>query len=81
MIKICQRDNRILQYLKENKSGLTVSECTRKLKTTELRKGVSNLCDKGYKIGSVWESGLNSFVEPTRYKRYFYLGRACDDKQ
>lgn len=79
MIKICPRDNRILQYLKENKSGLTVVECQQKLKTTELRKVVSNLCDKGYKIGSVWKSGLNSFGEKTRYKRYFYLGRSWND--
>ena len=79
MIKICPRDNRILQYLKENKSGLTVVECQQKLKTTELRKIVCNLNDKGYVIGSIWENGVNSFGEPTRYKRYFYLGRSWND--
>ena len=81
MTKLNPRDNRVLCYLKENRAGLTVVECLQKLKTTELRKVVSNLCDKGYKIGFVWERGVNSFGELTRYKRYFYLGRAWDDEQ
>ena len=79
MIKLNPRDNRVLCYLKENRSGLTVVECLQRLKTTELRKIVSNLNDKGYKIGSVWEKGTNSLGDPVRFKRYFYLGRAWND--
>ena len=38
MIKLKPTDQRVLDYLKENPTGLTVRECIRKLKTTELRK-------------------------------------------
>lgn len=73
MIKLNPRDQRILDYLKQNRTGLTVRDCIRKLKTTEMRKIVSTLRDKGFNIWDVWEESDNSFGEHVRYKRYFLL--------
>ena len=73
MIKLNPRDQRIIDYLKENRKGLTVTECIRKLKTTELRSAVSRLKKKGFKILDMWEYSVNSFGEDVRYKRYFLV--------
>ena len=73
MIKFNNRDQRILDYLRENPKGITVAECIKTLKTTELRKAVSTLNRKGFDVQSVWESGENSFGEPIHYKRYFLM--------
>ena len=73
MIKLNPRDQRILDYLKQNRTGLTVRDCIRKLKTTELRKAVSILKQKGFNIIDVWEESTNSFGEDVRYKRYFLV--------
>lgn len=73
MIKLKPTEQRVLDYLKENHTGLTVRECIRKLKTTELRKIVSTLNRKGFNVSFVWESGENSFGEPIHYKRYFLM--------
>ena len=63
--------NRILEYLSNHPHGLTVKECINELHTTELRKCVSDLKDKGYNIVGIWETGQNSYGDKTRYKRYF----------
>lgn len=57
-----------LHYLKEK--GITVLECTEVLGTTELRKIISRLRDKGYKVIDIWEVGENKFGDEVRYKRY-----------
>lgn len=63
--------NRVINYLTENRGGLTVKECTEKCHTSELRKIMSDLRDKGYKVSSIWETGLNAYGDKVRYKRYF----------
>lgn len=73
MIKLKPTEQRVLDYLKENQTGLTVRDCIRKLKTTELRKIVSTLNRKGFNVESVWEAGENSFGEQIHYKRYFLM--------
>lgn len=67
----CQR---ILKYMIEHK-GITVSECRDFLGTTELRRRICDLKDKGWEITDSWEDGFNRVGHPTRYKRYFLLGR------
>lgn len=69
------RNARVLDYLQNNKKGLTVKECQQVLGTTELRKIVCDLEDKGFKFARVWEYGENRFGELVRYKRYTYLGK------
>ena len=65
-------ENKILDFMKVNK-GITVKTCQEKIGTTELRKIISELRFKGYKIGDVWEKGFNRFGIPTRWKRYFLI--------
>ena len=60
------------EYLKR---GVTVAEVQKVLGTTELRKIVCDLEEKGYKFEKVWEEGTNRFGDVTRYKRYFLVGR------
>ena len=72
---ILNREDVILNYLTKNKGGLTVKECMDKLGTTELRKVISNLRASGFKVADTWERGLNRYGMPTRYKRYFLLGK------
>lgn len=64
--------NRVVDYLKKNKS-LTVAEAKEELGTTELRKIISTLRDKGYKITDEWQEGVNRFGDVTRFKRYFLI--------
>ena len=65
--------DRVIEYLRKHKS-LTVSECRDKIGTTELRKVISNLKNKGYIIEGIWESGINRVGVTTRYKRYYLIG-------
>ena len=78
-------ENTVLEYLsKKEKSfampvnkykygrrGITVREATEVLGTTELRKIMSDMKEKGYKVVTVWEEGLNRYGNMVRYKRYF----------
>jgi len=77
MSKLKPTEQRVLDYLNQNKDGLTVLDCIRKLKTTELRKIVSTLNRHGFNVASVWESGINSFGENTHYKRYFLITKGA----
>lgn len=63
---------RIADYMKTHK-GITVKECEREIGTTELRKRISELKDRGYNITDVWEEGFNRVGHPTRFKRYFLI--------
>lgn len=65
-------EDKVLDYLRHN-DGITVKSCEKNLGTTELRKVISMLRDKGYKITDIWESGCNRFGISTRWKRYFLL--------
>lgn len=69
---------RVVEYLRKNKS-LTVVEAQRELGTTELRKIISTLRDRGYEIKDEWVEGTNRFGYATRFKRY-YLLREPDKK-
>lgn len=64
---------KILNYLIHNKEGLTVLNAQHLFGTTELRKVVMDLKNKGYNICDVWEEGYNRYCEKTRFKRYFLI--------
>lgn len=64
---------RIIEYMKGHK-GVTVNECRDNIGTSELRKRICDLKNKGYKIIDLWEKGKNRVGHPTRYKRYFLIG-------
>ena len=73
---VLSSENLVIDYLTKHKGGLTVTECMDKLGTTELRKVISNLRASGFKVADTWERGLNRYGMPTRYKRYFLLGKS-----
>lgn len=60
---------RILEYMKKH-HGITVAECRDYLGTTELRRRICDLKEKGFQITDIWENGGNRVGVPTRYKRY-----------
>lgn len=66
--------DKILDYMMHNK-GITCKECERFIGTTELRKEICNLKDKGWYIFDVWEEGENRYGKTVRFKRYFVGGR------
>lgn len=70
---------RILEYMQTHK-GITCKECQRDIGTTELRKRICELKDKGYKIIDTWEDGTNRVGNPTRYKRYFLIGKKVPEE-
>lgn len=63
---------RIIEYMKTHK-GITVGECRDNIGTTELRRRICDLREKGYEIKSVWEEGPNSNGTTSRYCRYFLI--------
>ena len=63
---------RIIRYMQENGS-ITCKECEQRIGTTELRRRICDLKDKGYEIGYVWEEGENREGNKTRFKRYFII--------
>lgn len=65
----------VIKYMTHHAGGLTVKQCIDNLGTTELRKIISDLKIEGYEFADTWETGTNRFGEPTRYKRYFLIGR------
>lgn len=74
MIALKPLEQEVVKYMRKNKKGLTVVMCQELLGTTELRKVVSDLKDKGFSIGNIWEEGYNRYGNKVRYKRYFLLG-------
>lgn len=66
--------DRILNYMLAHK-GITCKECEKEIGTTELRRRICDLKEKGWIIIDVWEKGVNRVGVPTRYKRYFIGGR------
>lgn len=85
-IKLYPSADRVVKYLKNksafikneyfarvygSKKGITVRECIDVLGTTELRKIMSDLREKGFVVRDIWEDGENRFGEKTTYKRYF----------
>lgn len=78
---ICYLKNKIKYFQKQEQlykycvRGITVKEATDVLGTTELRKIMSNLRDKGYEVITQWEFGQDRFGTETRYKRYFIGGK------
>lgn len=84
------REDRLLLYIKNKKifltngllyskyagtKGVTVKEVEEVLGSTECRKMISTLRDRGYEVLDKWEYGLNRFGEETRFKRYFIEGK------
>ena len=65
-------EKRIVEYMKTH-HGITVGECRDKIGTTELRRRICDLKEKGYEIKSVWEEGPNSNDTTSRYCRYFLI--------
>lgn len=63
---------------KYGRRGITVREAVEVLGTTELRKIMCRIRDKGYNVTSIWEVGENKFGEQTKYKRYFVEPKKCD---
>ena len=63
---------RIVDYMKTH-YGITCRECEREIGTTELRKRISELKQKGYIIVDFWEEGVNRVGVKTRYKRYYLM--------
>jgi hypothetical protein len=70
---------RIIEYMKTHK-GITVAECRDNIGTTELRKRICDLKNKGYKIIDFWEEGVNRVGHPTRFKRYYLIQGGNDGK-
>lgn len=66
--------DRILNYMLTHK-GITCKECEKEIGTTELRRRICDLKEKGWIIIDVWEKGVNRVGSQTRYKRYFIGGR------
>ena len=67
-------EERIINYMISHK-GITVKECIDIIGTTELRKLICNIKDKGWIVLDTWEEGCNRFDDQVRYKRYFLAGR------
>ena len=63
---------RIVEYMKTHK-GITCKECERDIGTTELRRRICDLREKGYNITEIWEEGVNRVGVKTRFKRYYLL--------
>lgn len=72
--------DRIINYMLEFGS-ITCKECDREIGTTELRRRICDIKDRGYEIGNVWETGENRMGVPTRYKRYFILKSPAEPKK
>lgn len=94
-IKLTPVEERVIQYLKNKKpffksqvreyqygntKGITVKECIDVLGTTELRKIISNLKNKGFRVVDIWETDINRFGEEVRYKRYLIRKAVKNDK-
>ena len=73
-IKLTPTEERVFDYIRKHR-GITVKECSKHIGTTECRKIISNLRDKGVLIDFVWENVVDRYGNETRIKRYFIIGR------
>lgn len=60
-----------MEKMKYGRRGITVREAMEVIGTTELRKIMSDMKEKGYRVFSVWEEGENRYGNMVRFKRYF----------
>lgn len=72
--------DRIIDYMYIHRS-ITCKECEKHIGTTELRKRICDIKDRGYEIGDVWETGENRYGVQTRYKRYFIIKAPDEPKK
>lgn len=64
--------DRIINYMQQ-KGSITCKECEKEIGTTELRRRIRDIKDRGFDVGDTWEVGENRVGVRTRYKRYFIL--------
>lgn len=72
-VKLLPIEQKVVDYLKIHKS-ITVKECSEDIGTTECRKIISNLRDKGFVIKDIWENVVDRYGNETHIKRYFLAG-------
>lgn len=59
---------RIAEYMRRN-PGITGDECKKYIGTSELRRRICDLKERGFVITDIWEHGVNRVGKPTRFKR------------
>lgn len=72
--------DRIIDYMMEHGS-LTCKECEKHIGTTELRRRICDIKDRGYTVVDVWETGENRVGAQTKYKRYFITKQPSEPKK
>lgn len=69
---------KVYLYMTYRNRGITCQECYQYIGTTELRRIIRRLKDKGYNITDIWVEDVNRFGKPVRYKRYFCLEKVLN---
>lgn len=64
------KEERLLDYLKKNKKGITSLDAINKLGETRLSATIYLLRQRGFQILDTYESSQNRYGENTRFKRY-----------
>lgn len=64
------KEERLLDYLKKNKKGITSLDAINKLGETRLSATIYLLRQRGLQILDTYESSQNRYGENTRFKRY-----------
>lgn len=74
------KQDRVLEYLKRTKNGITSLEAINMFGATRLSAIIFNLKDRGYIITDRFEEGSDRFGNIVRYKRYWIIGSVYGEK-
>ena len=69
-VSLNKQQSRVYMALVSRPGGVTAGELKEELGIMDGRKRISELRAKGLNIVSAYESGVNRFGEPVRFKRY-----------
>ena len=67
------QNDRLTNYLRTHKGGITQREATRELSIGRLSARIEELRRKGIDIRDEYETNVNRYGERTRYKRYWLM--------
>lgn len=71
---------RVLDYLKNTRNGITSLEAINMFGATRLSAIIFDLKDKGYIIKDRYEEGVDRFGNECRFKRYWIVGSVYGEK-
>lgn len=75
MIGLRGNTKRVLDYLKNHKSGLSSMQAFKMFGATRISAIIFNLRKHGYEIDNIWKESKNRYGDKVKYVQYVLVGK------